>query len=120
MEKRYYSTRHKKYNRKRKEEKSAFLMRLNISLGICILTIGFYKLNNDFSNNLTNVYKELVGGNISFSQIEDSISSISNLGLNAVSAYSGNNSIVLDKSVTDYINNTEDNYILNNKTAVSP
>ena len=95
-------------------------MRLNISLGIAIVAIGIYKLNNDFSQNFSMTYKELVSGDISFSDIKKDINEISSIG-NGVAAFSSeDSSIKLDQSVIDYINNLDDSYVDNNTPATAP
>ncbi len=130
MDKKYYSNRHRKYNKKtpykrvnntkkQQPERSAFLMRLNISLGIAIVAIGFYKMNNEFSNNLTATYKELVGGNISFGEIKKDFSSITNFR-KSIAVFGSDNSIKLNESTIEFINNDKDIYAENNSPAVSP
>lgn len=141
MDKKYYSQKHKKYNsknygsnyyrrkrssakrytankRKSSKEKSPFLMRLNISLAITILVIGVYKLNSDLSVFLSAAYKDLTQNNISFEEIENEFNIFSSLK-NLQVFSSGDNQIVLDKSIADYIANTEDTYVINNTPAVS-
>lgn len=141
MDKKYYSQKHKKYNsknygsnyyrrkrssakrytankRKSSKEKSPFLMRLNISLAITILVIGVYKLNSDLSVSLSAAYKDLTQNNISFEEIENEFNIFSSLK-NLQVFSSGDNQIVLDKSIADYIANTEDTYVINNTPAVS-
>ena len=141
MDKKYYSQKHKKYNsknygsnyyrrkrsnakrytankRKSSKEKSPFLMRLNISLAITILAIGVYKLNSDLSVSLSTAYKDLTQNNISFEEIENEFNVFSSLK-NLQVFSSGDNQIVLDKSIADYIANTEDTYVINNTPAVS-
>lgn len=141
MDKKYYSQKHKKYNsknygssyyrrkrssakrytankRKSSKERSPFLMRLNISLAITILVIGVYKLNSDLSVSLSSAYKDLTQNNISFEEIENEFNIFSSLK-NLQVFSSGDNQIVLDKSIADYIANTEDTYVINNTPAVS-
>ncbi len=122
MDKKYYSEKHRRYNNKKNNniKKSAFLMRLNISLGIAIVAIGIYKLDNELSRNMTITYKELVGGNISFEDIKKDIDIISSIKNTTSFAYGKDGSIKLDDSVVEYINNMEDSYILNNTPAQSP
>lgn len=118
MDKKYYSKRHKRYNKKSSRNKSPFIMRLNISLGICILAIGVYKLDTKLSDNICSVYKQAVSGNVSFAQIEEGISSISSV--TSVSAHSGSGSVTLDEGTLEYIKNVEHNYAVNNSSALSP
>ncbi len=121
MSKKYYSKKHRSYNKKSKNTGSSFMLRLNISLGIAIIVIGIYKLNNDLSQSLTDKFKSLASDSISFSQIDSLLSSVSDLGRNVSTfAYSDDNSITLDESVIEYINNTEDTYAQNNAAAISP
>lgn len=121
MSKKYYSNRHKRYNKKSQNTKTTFMLRLNLSLGIAILAIGVYKLNNDFSRNFADKYKNLAAENISFSQLSDTINAISNFGKNVSTfAYSNDDSITLDESIIEYINNIEDTYTANNTPAISP
>lgn len=121
MDKKYYSDKHRKYNKRTKGEKSPFILRLNISLGIAIVALGIYKLNNDMSRSLVENYKSLVTENISFSAMRNTIDNLSDLG-KSVTAFgrSDDGSITLDDGILEYIKNREDTYVSGNTPAEFP
>ena len=118
MDKKYYSPKHKRYSKKNKKDRSAFLMRLNISLGISIVVLGLYNIN---SEKIANIYRDLVNYNISFSQVKSVFNEVVNRGGGIKGfAQGGDGSVILDDGIVEYIESYEDSYALNNNTAISP
>lgn len=118
MDKRYYSARHRKMRRNytvnnENEEKSGntFILRLNICLGIAIITVGIYQLNSDIGQEL----KEYLTKNTSIETIKEAASGIKNIANESknVGFFDLNEDFTLNKESIEYINNMEENSYYN-------
>lgn len=117
MDKRYYSAKHRRLKntaRKRqankKQEGSAFLLRLNICIGLAIVAVGTYKLREDFGEKI----KTYLSLNTSVDTMKETATEIKDFVAAAGSGgFFDNGEITLDDNTKEYINNWEENSYYN-------
>lgn len=117
MDKKYYSAKHRRlsrgYTKSKKEKKSdssTFILRLNICLGIAVITIGIYQLKNDIGEKI----KDHLTVNTSADTIKNGATGIKEFVIDAKSvSFFGNDDFILDDESIEYINNLEENSYYN-------
>ncbi len=133
MDKRYYSEKHRRNNKKRPystkndrrdiKEKNTFLLRLNICLGTAIIAVGIYRLNNDISARMMDKVTALLSESTSAESIKKTAVSVFNMvsegKRTGIMANLGND-VALSQESLDYIAKNENAYYIRQKSLESP
>lgn len=122
MDKKYYSARHRRikrgYSNKKSDknnDKSTFILRLNICLGIAIILIGIFQLNPSIGSKI----KSYLTINTSADTVKSSAEGIKEFVIDAKSVgFFNSDDFILDDKSIEYINNLEKNSYYNKQKKV--
>lgn len=133
MDKRYYSEKHRRNNRRRaytanydrapRREKGTFLLRLNICLGVAIIAVGIYRLNNDFSAEMTDRVTAVLSESTSAQSVKNTAVSVFKFiseGKHTGFIANLGNDVTLSQDSLDYIAQNENFYYNRQKSLESP